>query len=550
MTFVEQIKKTASVYRRWGWNVIPLRNYEKNPASANKSWKHLQTRLATNQEFKKMFDQPDLTGLGLITGKISGIYVLDEDSYKKGKKISTYSPMLVETVNKGKHHYRSFNPQIKQLGLRKGVYVEGKGEGGFVVLPPSQVKRHDGTIGSYRWLRKCEISKLPLVTQEDLCGLSVQSRKFDRNESIGREIGERHPTLLSLANSLMNDVLLGRTAERVAFEILAGVNKTYKPPKPQSELRQIWKDARNFVKENPPDKNEPLAKPKKLKDLVIKRMLERELERKAPKTGFPELDRLIKGFIPKHLVTLTGDTNTGKSSLACNFAERLARQGKKTLYIALEPDSTVLDFVATIQTKKTFDDLTKEDFEKLPDEIEIYTSEIKSFSDLKRAIEKNINDYSLIVIDHLGYFVEESRGETFVRKQSNLLKELALFANSSLTTILVIAHLRKMDRQKKALPTLDDISGSAAFKQDSDEVLILVREIKSGDKYGVEFSSSGGIIVAKQKSTGSNGFAPIIYSEKSAYITSPDESNFDDLVDYYEKTYSDQFEQNKGGTDG
>ena len=63
----EEVRSAAKAYRQAGWNVIPLRNYDKNPASANKTWKHLQERLATDEEFEKMFGQADLTRLGLIS---------------------------------------------------------------------------------------------------------------------------------------------------------------------------------------------------------------------------------------------------------------------------------------------------------------------------------------------------------------------------------------------------------------------------------------------------------------------------------------------------
>src|SRR3990167_1031474 len=103
----KRIKTAAEAYRKSGWNVIPLGKYEKSPASFNsvlpvywehnltndiarirptgsvgwsrkQGWKPLQERMATDEEFEKMFAPENITGLGVITGKTSNLYVIDE----------------------------------------------------------------------------------------------------------------------------------------------------------------------------------------------------------------------------------------------------------------------------------------------------------------------------------------------------------------------------------------------------------------------------------------------------------------------------------------
>ena len=59
----------------------------------------------------------------------------------------------------------------------------------------------------------------------------------------------------------------------------------------------------------------PLPKPNSLDTIKNKRLLERELEKTAPLTGYEDLDRIIKGFIPGHVYTVTGVTNDGSTGM-------------------------------------------------------------------------------------------------------------------------------------------------------------------------------------------------------------------------------------------
>lgn len=85
----------------------------------------------------------------------------------------------------------------------------------------------------------------------------------------------------------------------------------------------------------------------------------------------------------------------------------------------------------------------------------------------------------------------------------------------------MIAHLRKGERKKKNnyVPTLDDISGSGAFKQDSTDVFILTRMLATDDPDEVKYSDIGRLYVAKTKS-GGNGFIDLKFSERKANIVS------------------------------
>lgn len=536
------IYEWAKAYRKLGWNVVPLYNYSKSPAliktqaedgTWQTSWLPLEHRMATDVEFDTWFQDDKVTGIGVITGKVSGIVVVDEDSYKAdGMKFDLISPLRSKTGRGGKHHFFRYTEPIKTSGFRKGVNIEIKSDGGFIVLPPSQVFTTAGLSdkGVYEWISKPKkLDEVPTISETQLLlyrGSALDDGKpVDVLELRNVEYGNQHNSLRTMALAILN-----RFPERewaMAEDIIRKEAAQYDPPHPLPRVEKMIRDCEQFVKNNPKDTVEKMVQalePRSINSLVADRIAEKELEKNCPSTGWPELDYLIKGFIPTHLYTLTGNENVGKTTIACNFAERLRQQGRKVLYIALEPGTKVLDYLASVRYKKKFDEVTDEDYGTLDDgNIRVFVDrDIESATQLAETVRNLEEKYDLIIIDHIGYFVRDK--DNFIQEQSNVVKELAFLAKEKRTAILMIAHLRKKSSAQKAdyVPTNDDISGSGAFKQDSTEVMIVIRKKAEGDEDGLRYSAEGKLFVTKTK-CGPNGSVPLVFSERKAYIASEGE---------------------------
>lgn len=262
-----------------------------------------------------------------------------------------------------------------------------------------------------------------------------------------------------------------------------------------------------------------IPKPRSISEVSAERLAERELEKDAPSTGYPDLDHIIKGFIPGHLYTLTGNENVGKTSLACNFAVRVARQGKKVLYFALEPENMLVEYLASVRTDKRFEDVTDDERTYDDGNIHVFGKEqISKINDLINIVEQ-LDRYDLVIIDHIGYFVMGD-GQNMVQDQSNAVKKLAGLSKAKKCAIMLIAHMRKppAGSKKNYVPTSNDISGSGAFKQDSTEVMIVVRSVNNPEDGGLEYTSDGILYVTKTKA-GPNGMVPLTFSERKANIT-------------------------------
>jgi replicative DNA helicase len=127
---------------------------------------------------------------------------------------------------------------------------------------------------------------------------------------------------------------------------------------------------------------------------------------------------------------------------------------------------------------------------------------------------------TIIIIDHIGYFIT-GESQNFLQEQGNAVKKLAGLAKMKKIAILTIAHLRKPPpgSRKNYVPTSNDISGSAAFKQDSTEVMIVTRDTQEAENGALEYLNQGNLFVLKTKA-GPPGFVQLIFSERKANIVS------------------------------
>lgn len=74
--------KTTLDYAQWyvskGFSIIPLKPRDKNPAI--NTWKVFQTHRPTDDNLKTWFGNGSRNNIGIVTGAISGLAVIDLDS--------------------------------------------------------------------------------------------------------------------------------------------------------------------------------------------------------------------------------------------------------------------------------------------------------------------------------------------------------------------------------------------------------------------------------------------------------------------------------------
>lgn len=131
---------SANEYLRRGWSFIPLLG--KQPALP--SWKEYQTRLPDSNEVSAWFSNAvrPPSGIGVVTGRLSGIVVVDCDSEGDAdfwSKNFPSSPLVAQTGGGGVHFYYAM-PEEGDVRNRAGVLqrkIDIRGEGGYATAPPS-----------------------------------------------------------------------------------------------------------------------------------------------------------------------------------------------------------------------------------------------------------------------------------------------------------------------------------------------------------------------------------------------------------------------------
>lgn len=147
MDHEQRITKAAHYYLgRLGVSVIPLRT-DKRPAC---EWTPYQSRLGSLEEATHWH----ANNLGLVTGRVSGIVVVDCESREDAEWFWRHrgKTNVIVSTPRGFHLYFAWPGTT----VNNGTHIDGRydirGDGGYVVCPPSVVNGHE-----YQFVRGCHI---------------------------------------------------------------------------------------------------------------------------------------------------------------------------------------------------------------------------------------------------------------------------------------------------------------------------------------------------------------------------------------------------------
>ena len=235
MTETAAAKKTetlewAKYYRSKGFSVIPLKPRSKEPAV---SWKEFQERYPTVDELEQWFGGDSQNNIGIVTGKISGIAVLDFDD----PKASTYveeddlnTPTVI--TNQGSHAYYKHLPGLGNLQGKDDLPgLDIRAEGGMIVAPPSiHPSGHQ-----YVWKEGAGLDDLPLREFPQQILIEDPTEKTPLKELYqGVSEGQRNISLTRLVGSFVNDDL----SYEECLEAASFVNTKNDPPLEQDEVER------------------------------------------------------------------------------------------------------------------------------------------------------------------------------------------------------------------------------------------------------------------------------------------------------------------------
>jgi len=215
--------------------------------------------MPTEQEVQEWNRWSD-TNLGMTTGHLSGLVVVDCDSEDATSAFIDSYPEAKETLQvqtgRGRHFYFLFEQGIRNdAGKRLGPGIDVRGEGGYVVIPPSI--HANGK--PYRWNNNYEPIKLPQKLREILIDHSNNGKKQKAlSPPIGQIIidGERSATLTSLAGTMRRR---GMNEDSILAALLRENAAKCDPPLSESEVQDIAKSVAKYDPIAPVNGDRPLT---------------------------------------------------------------------------------------------------------------------------------------------------------------------------------------------------------------------------------------------------------------------------------------------------
>jgi len=280
--------KAALWYHKKGYAIIPLHEikypdeeYEKNPKKKKEKtpyikWDEFKTGQIkpTEAEIRQWWQKWPKATIGLITGIANKISVLDFDTYKLNDLqyealtgqfpgFNDINTPTADTPRKGRHFYFKYHAEIPQ---GQDIYptVDGRNNGGYIVLPPSAVYENGNQSGiKYQWQKgrsivDCEFSTIPEewlarikkyyknIYNSSLSTNYIYSTKTANNvpdaikNRLRFEEGTRDDTLFHIANTLLKGGMPEAEVEQMLV-ILA--SKVCNPPFPTKEALTKVKSA-------------------------------------------------------------------------------------------------------------------------------------------------------------------------------------------------------------------------------------------------------------------------------------------------------------------
>ncbi len=231
----------------FGYSVIPVK--EDGSKKPYVKWELYQTEKASAETIKMWWQSFPNASIGIVTGKISNISVIDVDLHKMSDEEvadcqDKFPEVLTPTATsprKGLHYYFQYCPDLPN---KANIYkhVDGRNDGNYIIAPPSQ-----NGVGNYAWIEGKKITDLQLgiipisytnffylyISNNSNKGFSNNSQQLSTTVNSKIQEGTRDDEMFHLANILAK----GHASKEEIYKYL-WLTGTYccDPPFPEDEI--------------------------------------------------------------------------------------------------------------------------------------------------------------------------------------------------------------------------------------------------------------------------------------------------------------------------
>jgi putative DNA primase/helicase len=243
--------EAALNYAGLGWSVIPIKPDQKVPYVV---WKDFQTQRASREQILKWWDEYPQARIGVVTGKISNLLVVDFDNPDAKPLFEKEAGKLPSTITQktGRGSHALFKYPVGKNGFKTGANYNGikgvdlKSDGGYIIAAPSPYDSEK----SYQWENLNpkdfgleNISGMPEKMIDFFSNLNGK-RKILKPVSDHIPVGERNSRLFRFA---LDWQFKGYDDEKIKSKTIKLAEKC-KPQLSDGEIEGIIKSALSYSK--------------------------------------------------------------------------------------------------------------------------------------------------------------------------------------------------------------------------------------------------------------------------------------------------------------
>ena len=335
------------------------------------------------------------------------------------------------------------------------------------------------------------------------------SKQLDRNNALKRVGGidylkelQTIPVSALAADSyanLVKDQSIDRNLRKVLQEL---INLSQDPKGKSSD--EVLNEAESKIFEL----SENRSKEDSLKkiDIYVKDTLDKldDLSKKTGdligiSSGFKAIDGVTQGLKPEELIVIAGRPSMGKTSLAMNIAENVAKEEDGcVLVFSLEMSSQsltsrMIGSMAGISQQSIMlgRNLTDRQWEKIVEkskrlgDMNIFIDDTANINPMEiraksRRLAKQFRKeggVKLIVIDYIQLMQMPGRNDNRVNELSDISRALKHLAKEVKAPVIVLSQLnRSVEQRPNKRPQMSDLRDSGAIEQDADLIFMLYRD--------------------------------------------------------------------------
>jgi replicative DNA helicase len=446
-------------------------------------------------------------GIGLATGKINGLTVIDFDNMANELIAQLYevAPTYCVETKKGIHFYYRYNSYFKQGTNRFTGGVDVRNDGGLVFAPPTP---------NYKQWGKYPVGEINKEAFEIL----------KENELV---VTERN----IISTETRNDTLFRKMCawlkyypEQEAWNRSVKANKEFRKGElTDKELETMFQSAKKYPTQE--NKNKIARQIQQIKQTDrTDEILSIDKKEKRYTWGTYRLDNEIAILKRGNLVILGAKRNMGKTTFSFDMAVKNAKLGHKVLYISLEmAKNEIMEALArkfagiTVQEEYNYQ-IPEEKRQKMISKLD----EMKSFPNLifesarraegivfetvKKVMDDNQAD--IVFIDNLDC-INGNPGEDNNERQKRIVNALMNYTVANNVPVILIHHYRKGN---KATSGMDELAGSGKVADSADIIINLSRlSIEETKANNVQYPETNKTVLWVQKGRGYDDKAMEIY---------------------------------------